>query len=345
MRRSRRILALGFVLLAAAAAPARSETLAVVVPGGSPACVLRAAPPGTHAAETAALTTAARRLEGFATRLFDDAAAMRLGPAREAVPGFGDWAYGWVQSYVTSYRMLARGVVGLARASSQEDEGPIAARIAEDMAEPIRGEFRARVLQPTLGDGGFATDLAHVGAAMDAAWAEALAASAARMANLSPAPAGVTATHRLDLAAAGAALAPALATAAPSDPMALLATDGADGGTVFLRSLRPMAARLGAVLVRLSEAGSIVAAGGAFGFAMAGVPGTVLGLAGGVGASWGIDWLLNRLDASLNRAAFEAQALEAIARAQQRLASEAAAAAAAILAARLAALDTMGDCR
>ncbi len=345
MPRSRHALLLGLALLAFAAAPARAETLAVVAPGTNGGCTLRAAPPGTHAAETAALAAGATRLEGLAGRLLGDAAAMRLGPAREGVPGFGDWAYGWVQSYVTSYRILARGVVGLARASSQEGEAPLAARIAEEMAEPIRSEFRARVLRPTLGDGGFAADLAHVGGALDAAWSQALAASAARLASLPPAPAGAQATHRLDFAAAGAPLAPALAATAPADPMALLAEDGADGGTVFLRSMRPMAARLGAVLVRLSEAGSIVAAGGAFGFALAGMPGTVVGIAGGVGASWGIDWLLNRLDASLNRAAFEAQALEAIARAEQRLASEAAAAAARVLATRLAALDTVGDCR
>jgi hypothetical protein len=63
-----------------------------------------------------------------------------------------------------------------------------------------------------------------------------------------------------------------------------------------------------------------------------------LGLAGGIGLSWGVDWALNRVDAALNREAFEAQALEAIGRAEQRLAAQGGAAVAAALAARRAAL-------
>jgi len=324
------------------AVPLRAETIAVAPPGGA-ACRIHAAPPGTHAAEVATLEAEAARIAAFAARLLADAAAMRLGPAREGVPGFGDWAYGWVQSYVTSYRILLRGAAGLARSVSAADETPLAARIAEEMAEPIRAEFRARVLAPALDGGSFAADLAHVGAAVDAAWEAALAASAARIGAL-PRGAGAP-MHRLDLAAAGQALAPGILAAAPADPMALLAEDGADGGTVFLRSIRPMAARLGAVMVRLSEAGSLVAAGGGVGFAVAGMPGTLIGIGGGIGASWAIDWLLNRLDASLNRTAFEAQAIEAIARAERHLAEGSAAVVAAALRQRLAALGNGGDCR
>ncbi|CAH0224026.1 hypothetical protein [Roseomonas sp. CECT 9278] len=324
------------------AVPLRAETIAIAPPGGG-ACRIHAAPPGTHAAERAALETEATRIAAFAARLLADAAAMRLGPAREGVPGFGDWAYGWVQSYVTSYRILLRGMTGLARSVTTEDEAPLTTRIAEEMAEPLRAEFRARVLAPALDGGSFAADLAHVGAAVDAAWTTALAASAARIAAL-PHGAGVP-SHRLDLDAAGAALTPGILATAPADPMALLAEDGADGSTVFLRSMRPMAARLGAVAVRLSEAGSLVAAGGGLGFAMAGVPGTLIGLTGGIGASWAIDWLLNRLDASLNRAAFESQAIEAIGRAERHLAQGAAAVVEAALRRRLEVLGTEIECR
>ncbi|BDG70364.1 hypothetical protein [Roseomonas fluvialis] len=322
------------------AAPLRAETIALAPPGG--ACRIHAAPPGTHAGEVALLEAEATRIAAFAARLLADAAAMRLGPAREGVPGFGDWAYGWVQSYVTSYRILLRGVTGLARSVAAEDETPIANRIAEEMAEPIRAEFRARVLAPALGQGSFAADLAHVGAAVDDAWNAALAASAARIAALPRAAAPPT--HRLGLAAAGRPDMAGVLEAAPSDPMALLAEDGADGGTVFLRSMRPMAARLGAVVVRVSEAGSLVAAGGGLGFAMAGVPGTVIGVGSGIGASWAIDWLINRLDASINRAAFEGQAIEAIARAERHLAEGSAAIVAAALQQRLVALVAETSC-
>jgi hypothetical protein len=329
-------------LLLAFASPLRAEAIAVVLPAGG-ACRVHAAPPGTHAAEVAALEAEAARIGAFAARLLADAAAMRLGPAREGVPGFGDWAYGWVQSYVTSYRILWRGVSELARSVAAEGEVPLAARIAEEMSEPIRAEFRTRVLAPALDGGSFAADLAHVGAAVDAAWRAALEASAARMSAL-PDVVG-PADQRLDLALAGRPVAPGILASAPADPMALLAEDGADGGTVFLRSMRPMAARLGAVVVRLSEAGSLVAAGGGLGFAVAGVPGTLVGVTGGIGASWAIDWLLNRLDASLNRTAFEAQAIEAIARAERHLAEGSAATVAAALRQRLAALGTKRECR
>jgi hypothetical protein len=328
-------------LLVLGAAPSRAETIAIVIPGG--ACRIHAAPYGTHAAELAALDQESTRLAGFAARLLADAAAMRLAPAREGVPGFGDWAYGWVQSYVTSYRILLRGITSLARSVSAEDETPLANRIAEEMAEPIREEFRARVLAPVLSDGGFAADLAHVAAAVDAAWDAALAASAARLSAFPPG-AGA-ASHALDLPASARPSMAVILAAAPGDPLALLAEDGADGGTVFLRSMRPMAARLGAVAVRVSEAGSLVAAGGGLGFAVGGVPGTLIGLSGGIGASWAIDWLLNRIDASLNRASFEAQALEAIARAERHLADSATALVTATLQRRLLAIASGEPCR
>ncbi|MBP0466459.1 hypothetical protein J5Y09_21200 [Roseomonas sp. PWR1] len=329
--------------LAALVQPARAETIAVTPPGGG-ACLLRAAPPGTQAREAAALAAEAEALRAMAARLLADAAVMRLGAAREGVPRFGDWAYGWVQSYVTSYRILARAASGLAQSIAEPGEGELVARLAEEMAEPLRAEFRTRVLAPVLATGGYADDLAHVGAVIDAAWEAALAASAARVARLPAAPAGAAPSHALHFAAAARPIGPVLQADATTDPMALIAEEGTDGSAAFLRSVRPLAARLGAVLVRISEVGSVVAAGGAFGFAMAGASGTMFGIAGGIGVAWGVDWLFNRVDAALNRTAFEAQALDAIARAERRLAAEASGIAAATLAARLAALGRMEAC-
>jgi hypothetical protein len=73
-----------------------------------------------------------------------------------------------------------------------------------------------------------------------------------------------------------------------------------------------MAARLGALLLRLSEAGSAVAIGGYLGYGLVGAPGVVVGTLGGIGLAWGADWAINRVDASLHRPAFEAQAIAAI---------------------------------
>ncbi len=326
-----------------AALPLQAETLRVVLPDG--ACLLRNVPRGVVSAEVAVLRDEAGVLTALSVRLLGDAARMRLAPAREGVPGFGDWAYGWVQSYVTSYRSLARGITSIARSvASAEEAATMAARVAEEMAEPIRAEFRRRVLAPALDDGGFAADLDHVGGVLDAAWTEALSARAARLVRQPAATRGAVPDAVLNLAAAAAPIGVPLAAAAPSDPVETLARQGADEGSVFVRSMRPMAARFAAVAIRLSEAGSLVVAGGAFGLAAGGIPGSVIGVAGGVGASWGLDWMFNRLDATFTRAGFEAQALEALSQAEQRLAGEASEAAAAILAARVAALTTPGEC-
>lgn len=333
--------AAAFLLLAAL--PLKAETLRVVLPDG--VCLMRSLPRGGVATEAAALREDADALAALSARLLADAARMRLAPAREGVPGFGDWAYGWVQSYVTSYRSLARGIASVVRSvASAEEAATMAARVAEEMAEPVRAEFRRRVLAPTLDDGGFAADLDHVGGVLDAAWRQALSTSAARLARQPVAAPGATAGSVLNLAAAGSPMGSALASAVPADPVEALTRQGADEGSVFVRSMRPMAARFAAVAIRLSEAGSLVVAGGAFGLAAGGVPGSVIGVAGGIGASWGLDWMLNRLDATFTRAGFEAQALEALAQAEQRLATEAADAAAVLLAARVAALATPGEC-
>jgi hypothetical protein len=277
----------------------------------------------------------------MAARLLADAAAMRLAAVREAVPGFGDWAYDWVQSYMTAYRVLGLAARGLAEGVAEADAAALPDRIALAMAIPVREAFRSRVLDPAIPPEALAADRAHVAALVDGAWQQAVA-TLARQAAMFPraitiAP-GAVAAARLDFAAVARPIAPTLAEAGPADPLALLAEEGAEGGMVFLRAMRPMAARLGALALRVSEAGSVVATGGAFGYALAGSPGVALGLAGGIGLSWGVDWALNRMDSALNREAFEAQALAAIDRAERRLAAQGGAAVAAALAARRAAL-------
>ncbi len=316
--------------------PARETVFAVVAPAG--ACELRVVEPARLAHLEAVLAEEAERLSAMAERLMADAAAARFAEAREQVPAFGAWAYDWVQSYITSYRVLGRLLRGLA-ASAHEGEGAAALseRVLAEMAQPVREEFRRRVLSPQMADA-LTADLAHTAAVLDDAWREALREAAAELAATPPAALGTTTALRLNLVASAQPLGPALAAMAPRDELAVLAGEPADTAAVFLRSMRPMAARVGAAVVRMSEAGSIVATAGAFGYALGGVPGVALGAAGGVGVSWAIDWGLNRVDAALNRNEFEAQALLALGAAERRIAERAGAAAAAALAQRLAAL-------
>ena len=325
-------------LLALLALPAAAGPLAVVAPDGS--CAVRDVAPARLAAIETSLIEEATRLRDTAHRVMADAAAMRLAPARERVPAFGDWAYGWAQSYITAYRVLGLAVRSAAESVAETGQVPLVDRIAAGMATPVREAFRTRVLEPTIPPDALNADLLHTGAVVEASWHVALGEAAAELATMPvvTAPAERGAAPRLDFAAAAAAVTPTLAELAPSDPLALIVEEGADTGMVFLRSMRPMASRLGAVAVRLSEAGSVVAAGSTFGYAIGGMPGVALGAAGGIGLSWGIDWAFNRVDAAFNRPTFEAQALEAISRAEQRLAEHGAAAIQQVLAQRRAAL-------
>ncbi|MGX9966525.1 hypothetical protein ACVFYP_24590 [Roseomonas sp. F4] len=323
------------------ALPVSAAPMAVRHMDGS--CGLRDVPEQALARWDALLVAEATRLEAMAGRLLADAAAMRLAPAREAVPEFGDWAYGWVQSYMTAYRVLGLAMRGLAEgvAAGEDPASALPDRIAQGMAEPLRQAFRDRVLQPVLPPGVLETDRAHAAFIIGLDWQEALA-RVAREASALPrvtliAP-GAVAVPRLDLLTASRPLADALPDPGGIDPLALVVEEGADSSNVFLRAMRPMAARVGAVALRVSEAGSLVATGGAFGYALGGTPGVALGVAGGIGLSWGLDYALNRVDSALNRSNFEAQALEALERAERRLAEQGSAAVAAALATRRAAL-------
>jgi hypothetical protein len=329
---------IGAAALTSAAPTGRAaDTVAVAVVERDGSCTLRAVDAARLARVEAALTDEAASLKGMATRLMEDAAAARLAEAREQVPAFGAWAYDWVQSYITSYRILGRLLRGVASSVQEGGEGTdLAERVMEEMAQPIREEFRRRVLSAEL-PAALAADLAHVATVLDEAWQAALQQAGAELA-AAPSMAGVAAVSRLDLAAAARPFGPALAALAPQDALAIVASEPADTAFIFARSMRPMAARLGAAAVRASEAGSIITAASAFGYAIAGSPGVALGAVSGIGLSWAIDWGLNRVDAALNRAEFEAQALAAIEAAERRIVQRASDAASVALGERHAAL-------
>ena len=329
---------LGAAALTSAAPTSRAgDTVAVAVVERDGRCTLRALDPARLARVEAALAEEAEALKGMAARLMEDAAAARLAEAREQVPAFGGWAYDWVQSYITSYRILGRLLRGVASSVQETGDGTgLAERVTEEMAQPIREEFRRRVLSADL-PAALAADLAHVATVLDDAWQSALQRAGAEL-SAAPSMVGAATALRLDLAAAAQPFGPALAALAPQDALAIVAGEPADTAAIFARSMRPMAARVGAAVVRASEAGSIITAAGAFGYALAGSPGVALGAVSGIGLSWAIDWGLNRVDAALNRAEFEAQALAAIDAAEQRIVQRASDAASIALRERHAAL-------
>jgi hypothetical protein len=290
----------------------RIRAVALVLPDGR--CVLRSVSPETLASAEAGFARAAADGAALMGRLATDASAARFAIARERVPAFSGWAFDWVQSYINSFRMLGAMVRGVADRAS---DGEIAEgeELLQRMAEPMRLAFEQRVLSPSGLAEGLAADAANAAGMLEIFWARALADAVAPILAARPVPA-TPAPPRLDLATSAHGMAAEItARFLPAGPAAGH-EPGADPTSVLVQSMRPMAARLSAVAVRASEAGSLLAAGGAFGFAMGGAPGLVIGTAGGVGVYWAIDWGLNRVDAALNRADFEARAMQAIGRAE-----------------------------
>lgn len=222
----------------------------------------------------------AARLTTLGQRFLEDSVALRFGQARVLVPDFSAWAYDWTQSYVTAYNIAGRGLLQLGQAALGLAPLPSADSIAHAMALPVRAAFQERVTGPSLGDGRFEIDMAYLATTL---------ASEARDPALG---------ERLNLAL----------RLAPAERL----SEAVGSETVFLRSIRPFVARLGTLVLRLSEAGSVVAVGGYIGYGLVGTAGVLVGTIGGVGLAWGADWTINRVDASLHRPAFEAQAMAAI---------------------------------
>jgi len=256
----------------------------------------------TAHASAACVVADGSRLQALGHRMLEDSVALRFGEARMRVPAFGSWAYDWTQSYVTSYRIIGRAIAQFGHAAGQGMALPPAEALAYDLAAPVRQAFAEIVTRPSLGDGVFTADMAHLAAT--------LAAEAGQPAR-----------------------AAALEQALRLEPAGRLA-EAAGTATIFMRSMRPLAARLGTLVLRIGEAGSVVAFGSYFGYSAIGTPGVLVGALGGMGLAWGVDWIINRLDASLNRPAFEAQALLAIDMAQAGVLAEGRAAISVFAAAR-----------
>ena len=332
------ILLTAFALLPA---PARAADpiVAIMLPGGI--CELRQVPPQALAELNLQLEQARQDAAGLAQRLAVDAASARYAGAREAVPGFGAWAYDWVQSYVTAYRIAGRMVTSAA-AALRGDQKSMADGVVEQMAEPMRRAFVERVLARAAPPETMRRDLEMAAALVEGNWNRALAGALAPLRAFPEAPPATTATLRLDPEAAGRAARVTLH--AVGDGTTANASPGSDPASLFFHSLRPLAARVSALMLRATEAGSIVATVGAVGYRFGGVPGLAAGTLGGVGAYWGIDFAFNRADAALNREDFEAQSLGVIARAEFAVAEEARREVLTALDARVARLAARGGC-
>jgi uncharacterized protein YukE len=273
-------------------------------------CDVRQLSPEALSALQARLEGARQDLSALAHRLASDAAGAQLAPAREGVPAFSAWAYSWVQSYVSALEMigsLAASLVEVLRAG----EGAGAGGSLERMAEPMRRAFEARVLRRDDVFAALRADLTVAGALIDLRWRAAIDDGAAVLAT-APVAVAEGAPPRLDLVALAAPVAAEVVAVAFAPESTASAAPGADPASVVLHSMRPLAARIGALGLRMTEIGSLLAAGSVLGFGVGGWLGLAIGGLGAVAVYWILDWLFSRVDAALNQEDFEAQALAAI---------------------------------
>lgn len=238
----------------------------------------------------------AARVAGRALLEADIAAAAQA--LMREVPGFSEWAYGWVESYVIAYKAVGRaagafdGETGLAEAYRAAVGGIVGEQLRVSMLGPAAIETRlaaaAGRLQAMLESRRRSAQLAE-----EAAWG-AFLASAGRVARL-PAEA----------VPGDACPAPGLASLA-----AMPITDPSEAqlDLMVLRAARPFLGRAGLFALRLTVLGG--SSGEVAGLVGALVQPSVAGflaLSGTTLALWAGDLALSRIDAAIHRAEFEAQ--------------------------------------
>jgi hypothetical protein len=264
----------------------------------------------SHAlAEFLAMREAALREERASLRrraeeaLSHDFAALESALLR-GLPDFADWAYGWVESYVTAYVVLG-DVVG--RQVAPGPEGRLAPwedyRRALDAL--VAERFGEVVVRPAGLDRWAEATGARLGAVLEAGWAASLASEGVAWEGFLAKEARVTGRFAPGTGCAASLPAVALPPATPEAPD--------HGGLMTLRALRPFVGRGGLIALRLGVGGG---SGEVTGLVMTLLQPSFSGLASavtGVVGLWAGDWIISRLDAALHRGRFEAAVASAIA--------------------------------
>lgn len=252
----------------------------------------------------------ARILARAAPRLVDAALAPTFVAMDRRVGGYADWVYGWISSLLVAWDLAATGA-GEARREIAAGRVPDSAAVYQRLAEVVQRQFDETVVQPGRTDraiaDGWHRAMGRV-AALDASLTADRRVRIERTAvllRIDPAPA---------LARFGAPLLTGAVTTSEAPPdltfRALSAVEDHAGGTadrVLVRSLRPLATRALSVTIRLVVAPAIaglVATPVAGSNGIVGAVATLVAVSAGI---WGVDYLVNRIDGTLTRPAFEAE--------------------------------------
>lgn len=234
------------------------------------------------------------RLHQLADQAVATATTIQFGAMRLRAPAYASWAYGWVQSYVTSYQIIGRGFAGGFQHLTSGQPGSTIDAVTAEATGVVREHFRDLVVQPEKTQKALDTEWTRVAEFLDQEFVrierrqeEALLVlrSQSSPAAEAPRPSGVPAQNRSNLTA-----------------------ETPDIDTVLVRSARPMAARAGILILRLTEVGSVAAIVGSLGISFGPLTGIAVGVVG-LGLVWGIDYLINSIDAALHRDELESHAL------------------------------------
>lgn len=265
-------------------------------------------------AESGRITADRAHVEQIVRRLLGTGVSLAFGEARERVPAYGDWAYGWVESYVTSYELVLRSLVAGMQAGAAPWDPTVRDAVVTEAQRFVFGRFDQIVIRPSQLPQRLQSEWESATHLAETEWQRARGRVRAAAERFLATHCGGPAPGAPPAAADGGAPAPAeepILHAADGSPIAAIGPIGAiyrldhagSAETIFLRSTRPFGARLAIMAARLTEAGSAIAASSIFG--IGGLSGPITGFVGAIATVWTIDWAINRGDELLNRAAME----------------------------------------
>lgn len=251
---------------------------------------------------------------------FDRMAEIRFAAAREQVPAFGNWTYGWFESYVLSFRLMMQLYIGLKRGFSEGWPPDFIERLRDDLAAPVREAFKENLLQAGLSPELHLRDLDLIASALDDDWRRIITDFRAQLLQNPnvPGPAG----YRISLIVPTSDFVDGLSAAAPRSTEEMVSAIQADT-TVIFQAMRTIVPRLGTILLRVSEFGGLIFTIAVVGLAFGGLLGFLAGAFLGVAIYWFVDWLFNRTDAFFNQVDFEKNVLDILNQAQAKLSGNA----------------------
>lgn len=257
-------------------------------------------------AETGRIAADRERAEQLVRRVLGDGVSLAFGAVRERVPIYGDWAYGWVESYVTSYELLLRSLLAGAQAGAAPWSPEVRNAVVGEAQRFVFDRFDQIVIRPAALPQRLQREWETAAAMAELEWQLARTRTRESVARFLAEHCPGTAVPLPEPSTTPTLRSPDGSPLESAGPIqAIYRLEGAGNAeTIFVRSTRPFGARIAIMLARLTEAGSALAAGSIFGIGS--LSGPITGFVGALATVWTIDWAINRGDEMINRGAMEA---------------------------------------